>query len=72
MSEEILAMLSNLGALNVERAASIELISKSERLRGVDIAAEIATFEEKGYVKRFGEKIYLTEAGLIRALSMIS
>lgn len=72
MSEEILSMLSNLGALNEERAASIELLSNSERLRGIDVATEIAFLEEKGYVKRSGEKVSLTEAGLIRALSMFS
>lgn len=65
-------MLSNLGALNEERAASIELLSNSERLRGIDVATEIAFLEEKGYVKRSGEKVSLTEAGLIRALSMFS
>ena len=65
-------MLSNMGALSEERAASIELISNSERLKGTDISQEIAIFEEKGYVKRIGDKIYLTETGLIRALSMIS
>ncbi|MDG6908229.1 MAG: hypothetical protein JRN20_20865 [Nitrososphaerota archaeon] len=72
MSDKLLSMLSNLGALSSERAVTVELLSNSERLKGIDIDSEISRLEQRGYVKRADDKIYLTESGLIRALSMIS
>lgn len=72
MSDKLLSMLSNLGALSSERAVTVELLSNSEQLKGIDIDSEISRLEQGGYVMRADDRIYLTESGLIRALSMVS
>ena len=69
MNEEILNMLSNLGALNEERAVSKSLLSNSERLRSVSLDEDIIALEQRGYVKQIDERLYLTQSGLVRAMS---
>jgi Mn-dependent DtxR family transcriptional regulator len=73
MSEEIISMLSNLGALNEQKAVSTKLLNNSERLRNVTIEDDIKKLEENGYVRRIDDdKLYLTKSGLVRALSRYS
>jgi len=62
-------MLSNLGALNEERAVSKSLLSNSERLRSVSLDEDIIALEQRGYVKQIDERLYLTQSGLVRAMS---
>lgn len=72
MSEEILSMLSNLGALEEAKAIDRLILSNSERLRNVAIDSELLKLQERGYLKIVAGKVYLTEAGLLRALSRFS
>ncbi|MGI0091057.1 MAG: hypothetical protein ACREBS_05065 [Nitrososphaerales archaeon] len=72
MSEEIISMLSNLGALTESKAVSIKLLGNSEKLRDVPLEEDLRRLEERGYVRRSGENVYLTESGLVRALSRFS
>jgi hypothetical protein len=62
-------MLSNLGALNEERAVSKSLLSNSERLRSVSLDEDILALEQRGYIKQIDERLYLTQSGLVRAMS---
>jgi hypothetical protein len=72
MNEEIISMLSNLGALNAERAVTKTMLSNSERLRSSSIDDDILTLEQRGYIRRIGDSFYLTESGLVRAMSNYS
>ena len=72
MSEETIAMLSNLGAINEKNAVSVELLANSRQLANNPLDEELIKLEVRGYIKRSGDKIYLTEAGLVRALSRLS
>jgi hypothetical protein len=71
-TEEILTMLSNLGALNEKKAASRELLASSDTLRGINVESEIARLVDGGYVKTIDDKVYLTQSGLLRAMSRFS
>ncbi len=72
MIEEIITMLSNLGALNEEKAVSKSLLNNSERLRDEKIDDDIKTLEQRGYVKQVDDRLYLTQSGLVRAMSNYS
>jgi hypothetical protein len=70
--EEIITMLSNLGALNEEKAVSKSLLNNSERLRDTRLDEDITALEQRGYVKRVDDRLYLTQSGLVRAMSNYS
>ena len=70
--EEIITMLSNLGALNEEKAVSKSLLNNSERLRDERLDDDLRTLEQRGYVKRVDDRLYLTQSGLVRAMSNYS
>jgi hypothetical protein len=72
MIEEIITMLSNLGALNEEKAVSKSLLNNSERLRNENIEEDISRLEENGYVRQVDDRLYLTQSGLVRAMSNYS
>jgi hypothetical protein len=72
MIEEIISMLSNLGALNEEKAVSKSLLNNSERLREESLDSDISKLEESGYVKQVDDRLYLTQSGLVRAMSNYS
>jgi len=70
--EEIIAMLSNLGALDEEKAVSKTLLNNSERLREAQLDDDLVTLEQRGYVRRVNDRLYLTQSGLVRAMSNYS
>jgi hypothetical protein len=70
--EEIITMLSNLGALNEERAVSKSLLNNSERLKSRSLDQDLLSLEARGYVKEIGDRLYLTQSGLVRAMSNYS
>jgi hypothetical protein len=70
--EEIISMLSNLGALNEEKAVSKTLLNNSERLRDEHLDDDIKTLEQRGYVRQVEDRLYLTQSGLVRAMSNYS
>lgn len=72
MSEEIIIMLSNLGAIEENKAVTRELLSNSESLKNRLLDDEIQKLITTGYVKQTDGKLYLTKAGLFRALSRFS
>lgn len=72
LNEEIISMLSNLGALNEERAVSVKILGNSERLRSTSIDEDVQMLEETGYVKRIEDRLYLTQSGIVRAMSNYS
>jgi hypothetical protein len=73
MSEEIISMLSNLGAVDEAKAVSQKFLVNSERLKNLLLDEDIHDLEERGYLKRADDgKIYLTQSGLVRALSRFS
>ena len=72
MSEEIITMLSNLGALDENKAVSKKLLNNSERLKNSILDDDINSLEQNGYVKRVEDRLYLTQSGLVRALSNYS
>jgi hypothetical protein len=65
-------MLSNLGALNEEKAVSREILNNSEKLRDERLDEDILTLEQRGYVKQVDDRLYLTRSGLVRAMSNFS
>jgi hypothetical protein len=70
--EEIITMLSNLGALNEEKAVSKTLLNNSERLRDARLDDDLELLEQRGYVKHVEDRLYLTQSGLVRAMSNFS
>ena len=72
LSEDIIALLSNLGAISEKNAVGVELLANSRQLANIPLDEELSILEVRGYVKRVGDKLYLTEAGLVRALSRLS
>ncbi len=67
-----MTMLSNLGALDKEKAVSKKILNNSERLKDSLIDDDIKSLEDRGYVIRVEDKLYLTQSGLVRALSNFS
>lgn len=65
-------MLSNLGALSEEKAVSKSILNNSERLRDTRIDDDLRTLEETGYVRRTDGRLYLTQSGIVRAMSNYS
>ncbi len=65
-------MLSNLGALNEEKAVSKSLLNNSERLRDASLEEDIKTLEQRGYIRQVDDRLYLTQSGLVRAMSNFS
>ncbi|MHB8567034.1 MAG: hypothetical protein ACYC7D_02550 [Nitrososphaerales archaeon] len=72
MSEEIITMLSNLGALEEDKAVSVGFLKNSQQLKDRIFDDEVRKLVETGYVKQIDGKVYLTKAGLFRALSRFS
>ena len=72
LSEEIIAMLSNLGAIDETKAVSTDLLKNSEALKNRILEDEIAKLLNSGYVKKADGGLYLTRTGLLRALSRFS
>jgi hypothetical protein len=70
--EEIISMLSNLGALNEEKAVSKTLLNNSERLRDEHLDDDIKILEQRGYIRQVDDRLYLTQSGLVRAMSNYS
>ncbi len=65
-------MLSNLGAIDEGKAVNKQILSGSESLKNRIIDDEIGKLVLSGYVKEIDGKLYLTKAGLFRALSRFS
>ncbi len=72
LSEEIITMLSNLGAIEEDKAVEFEVLKSSEHLKNRVLDEELLRLVESGYVKRVDGKLYLTKVGLLRALSRFS
>jgi len=67
-----MTMLSNMGALDEDKAVSKKILNNSERLKNVLIEEDIKSLEDRGYVIRIDDRLYLTQSGLVRALSNFS
>jgi spore germination protein YaaH len=67
-----MTMLSNMGALDEDKAVSTKILNNSERLKNLLIDNDIKNLEDRGYVVRIDDKLYLTQSGLVRALSNFS
>ncbi len=65
-------MLSNLGAIDEDKAVTVELLESSERLKNRVLDEEISKLAMSGYIKKIDGKLYLTKSGLLRALSRFS
>jgi hypothetical protein len=72
LSEEIITTLSNLGAIDENKAVTKTLLSSSDSLRNRILDDDISKLVTSGYVKTTDGKFYLTKAGLFRALSRFS
>jgi hypothetical protein len=72
MSEEIITMLSNLGAIEEGKAIEKQLLANSQSLKDKPIDEEILNLVKTGYVRETNGRLYLTQAGLFRALSRFS
>ena len=72
MSEEIITMLSNMGAIEEDKAVPFEVLKSSQHLKDKVLDDDIAKLVESGYIKRVDGKLYLTKVGLFRALSRFS
>ncbi|MDH2901156.1 MAG: hypothetical protein PXY39_09315 [archaeon] len=72
MSEEIITTLSNLGAIDENKAVTKELLVNSDSLKNRVLDDDIGKLVLSGYVKKTDGKLYLTKAGLFRALSRFS
>ena len=72
MREDIIAMLSNLGAINEKNAVNVQILENSGQLGNTRLDEALKELEAKGYIKRLNENVYLTETGLVRALSGLS
>jgi len=70
--EEILAMLSNLGAIDEKKAVTREVLKNSDKLKDPGVDDEIASLVETGYIREADGRLYLTQSGLFRALSRFS
>jgi hypothetical protein len=67
-------MLSNLGAIEENKAVSMDVLYSSDLLKKKPevLDDEIGNLISSGYVKSTDGKYYLTKAGLFRALSRFS
>jgi len=72
VSEEIITMLSNLGAIDESKAISQDLLRNSQKLREKPLEDDLRKLIETGYVKTLDNRVYLTKVGLFRALSRFS
>jgi hypothetical protein len=72
LSEEIITMLSNLGAIEESKAVDKQLLNNSQSLKDKPIDEAIVNLVNTGYVKESNGRLYLTQAGLFRALSRFS
>ncbi len=72
MSEEIITMLSKLGAIEEDKAVTLEILRSSEHLKDRVLDEEIAKLIQAGYIKIVDGMLYLTGVGLLRALSRFS
>ena len=71
-SEEIITMLSNLGAIEESKAISPDILRNSQKLKERPLDEDLRKLIETGYVKAHDDKLYLTKVGLFRALSRFS
>ncbi len=65
-------MLSNLGAIESSKAVEKQVLNNSQSLKDRPIDEEISNLVRTGYIKETEGKLYLTQAGLFRALSRFS
>lgn len=65
-------MLSNLGAIEEDKAVTLEILKSSEHLKNRVLDEEIVKLIQSGYIKRVDGMLYLTKVGLLRALSRFS
>jgi hypothetical protein len=72
LSEEIMTALSNLGAIDENKAVTKDLLTNSDSLKNEMLDDEIGKLVLSGYVKMTNGRLYLTKAGLFRALSRFS
>ena len=72
MREDIIAMLSNLGAIDEKNAVSVQILENSGQLSNNRLKEALKELEAQGYLKRLNDKVYLTQTGLFRALSGLS
>ncbi|HKW04649.1 MAG TPA: hypothetical protein VJN71_05060 [Nitrososphaerales archaeon] len=72
MNEEIITMLSNLGAIEAGKAVTIEILRSSDHLKSGSLDSDVTKLVESGYVVTSEGRLYLTKTGLLRALSNFS
>jgi len=72
LREDIIAMLSNLGAIDEKNAVSVQILENSSQLSNNRLKEALKELEAQGYLKRLNDKVYLTQTGLFRALSGLS
>jgi len=72
LREDIIAMLSNLGAIDEKNAVSVQILENSGQLSNNRLKEALKELEAQGYLKRLNDKVYLTQTGLFRALSGLS
>ncbi len=72
MKEDIVGMLSNLGAIDEQHAVSITVLANSWQLANIELDKELKELDALGYVRIIDSNCFLTEAGLVRALSGLS
>ncbi|MHB1868349.1 MAG: hypothetical protein ACYCPP_05325 [Nitrososphaerales archaeon] len=72
MREDIIAMLSNLGAIDKKNAVSVQILENSGQLSNNQLEGALKELEAQGYLKRLNDNVYLTQTGLFRALSGLS
>jgi Mn-dependent DtxR family transcriptional regulator len=72
LNDEVLGLLSNLGAISEEKAVNKEIVAATLNVKLQSFQEDISRLVHAGYLKQNGDMIYLTEVGLIRALSRFS
>ena len=72
MNDEVLGLLSNLGAISEEKGVNKEIVAATLNVKLQSFQEDVNRLVHAGYLKQTGDTIYLTEVGLIRALSRFS
>ena len=67
-----MAMLLSLGALNEDKAVKKSILNYSEKLKNERLDDDLFLLEQRGYVKGVEDRVYLTQTGIIRAMSNFS
>ncbi len=72
MIDEFITLLANLGAIDSRRAITIRFLRDSFPSRDKDLETLIPSLKEAGYITQLEDKIFLTQNGLLRAMSRFS